>query len=53
MGKHVHYYFNYSAGEVKASYMYGGGTNLLDGKSVSKDESLILAGWDVAIIEEK
>ena len=53
MGKHVHYYFNYSAGDVKASYMYVGGTNLLDGKSVSKGESLTLAPWDLAIIEEK
>ena len=53
MGKHLHYYFNYSAGDVKASYMYGGGTNLLDGKSVSKGESLTLAPWDLAIIEEK
>ena len=53
MGKRVHYYFNYSGAEVKASYAYGAGTNLLDGKSVSKSEDLALAPWDLAIVEEK
>ncbi len=53
MGRHVHYYFNYSAGEVKANYAYGPGTNLLDGKTVSKADALTLKPWDVAIVEEK
>jgi beta-galactosidase len=53
MGKRVNYYFNYSAAEVKANYAYGAGTNLLDGKPVSKNEALILGPWDLAIIEEK
>ena len=53
MGRRVHYYFNYSAGEVKANYAYGPGTNLLDGKTVSKADALTLKPWDVAIVEEK
>ena len=52
MGKRIHYYFNYSAAEVKASYAYGAGTNLLDGKSVAKGAELTLAPWDLAIVEE-
>jgi beta-galactosidase len=52
MGKHIHYYFNYSSAEVKAPYSYGRGTNLLDGKPVSKADLLTLAPWDLAIIEE-
>jgi beta-galactosidase len=53
MGKRVHYYFNYSAGEVKANYAYGPGTNLLDGKPASKADALTLKPWDLAIVEEK
>ncbi len=52
LGKRLHYYFNYSAAEVKAPYTYGAGTNLLDGKSVSRGQDLALAPWDLAIIEE-
>lgn len=53
MGKQVHYYFNYSAAEVKAGYAYGAGTNLLNGKPVAKADTLALKPWDVAIVEEK
>jgi beta-galactosidase len=53
MGKLIHYYFNYSAAAVKASYAFGSGVNLLDSKAVSKGNSLELAPWDLAIIEEK
>jgi beta-galactosidase len=52
MGKRLHYYFNYSAGEVKANYGYGAGTNLLDGKAVAKGAVLTLGPWDLAIVEE-
>jgi beta-galactosidase len=52
MGKRLHYYFNYSAAEVKAGYAYGAGTNLLDGKAVAKGAQLTLAPWDLAIVEE-
>jgi beta-galactosidase len=53
LGKRLHYYFNYSSAEVKASYAYDAGTNLLDGKPVAKSTELTLAPWDLAIIEEQ
>ncbi|HKD61550.1 MAG TPA: beta-galactosidase [Terracidiphilus sp.] len=53
VGKRVHYYFNYSGAEVKASYPYGGGSNLLNGSDVAKGDALPLGPWDLAIIEEK
>jgi beta-galactosidase len=52
MGKRVDYYFNYSAGEVKANYGYGAGMNLVNGEPVSKGAALTLGPWDVAIIEQ-
>jgi beta-galactosidase len=52
MGKRLHYYFNYSGAEVKPSYAYGAGTNLLEGMPVAKGTELTLAPWDLAIIEE-
>ena len=52
LGRHLHYYFNYSSSEVTFTYAYGAGTNLLDSKPVSKSEELTLAPWDLAIIEE-
>jgi len=52
LGKQLHYYFNYSASEVKAAYSYGSGTSLLDGKAVSKAATLTLAPWDLASGEE-
>jgi beta-galactosidase len=51
-GKLLHYYFNYSGSEVKVSYAYAAGTNLLDGKPVAKSQELTLGPWDLAIIEE-
>jgi beta-galactosidase len=53
MGKRVDYYFNYSADAVKANYAFGAGTNLLDGKPVTKNDTISLGPWDLAIIEEK
>ncbi len=51
-GKRLHYYFNYSGSEQKATYSYGAGTNLLDGKSIARGATLTLAPWDLAIVEE-
>ncbi len=51
-GKRMYYYFNYSGVEVKATYSYRAGTNLLDGKAVARAEELTLAPWDLAIVEE-
>jgi beta-galactosidase len=52
-GKRLHYYFNYSSAEVKLSYPYHAGNNLLDGKPVTKADILTLAPWDLAIVEEQ
>jgi beta-galactosidase len=53
LGKRVHYYFNYTGAQQSVSYAYAPGTNLLDGKSVTKSQTLTLAPWDVAIVEEQ
>ena len=53
LGKRLHYYFNYSSAEAKATYAYAAGTNLLDGKAVANGAALILPPWDLAIIEEQ
>ncbi len=53
LGKHIHYYFNYSANDETATYNYAAGTNLLDGKSIAHAQQLTLASWDLAIVEEK
>ena len=53
MGRKAHYYFNYSGAEVKVSYGYAAGTNLLDGKPVAQSAQLTLGPWDLAIIEEQ
>ncbi len=53
LGKRLHYYFNYSGGEAKLSYAYSAGTDLLNGKTVSKAAEITLAPWDLAIIEEQ
>ncbi|MBW8748076.1 MAG: Beta-galactosidase C-terminal domain, partial [Acidobacteria bacterium] len=52
LGKRIHYYFNYSSAEQKATYSYSVGANLLDGKAAAKDSILTLAPWDLAIVEE-
>ena len=53
MGKRVHYYFNYSGSAVNAIYGFSAGGNLLDGKPLSKSDSLPLGPWDLAIVEER
>jgi len=52
LGKRLHYYFNYSGAEVKLTYAYASGTNLLGGKPVANSAELSLAPWDLAIVEE-
>jgi beta-galactosidase len=52
LGKQLHYYFNYSSQEVKVSYAYAAGTNLLNGKPVAKSAEVTLGPWELAIIEE-
>ncbi len=53
MGRRIHYYFNYSANDVKATYTYGSASDLLTGKAVAHGQEVALAPWDLAIVEEK
>ena len=53
LGKHLHYYFNYSGADVKLTYAYGAGTDLLEGKAIAHAGEFTLAPWDLAIIEER
>ncbi len=52
LGRCLHYYFNYSGNEVRFTYAYAAGTDLLNSKPVVNTQELTLAAWDVAIIEE-
>ncbi len=52
LGNRVHYYFNYSGGEVAVPYSYGAGSDLLSGKPVASGQTISLGGWDLAIVEE-
>ncbi|HTR29028.1 MAG TPA: beta-galactosidase [Puia sp.] len=52
-GNAVHYYFNYSGEGKKFRYPYPTGEELLADTRVRKWDSLALAPWGVAIIEER
>jgi beta-galactosidase len=52
-GKTMHFYLNYSSDAQKFAYTYGDGVELLSEGSVRKGQTLTLAPWDVAIIEER
>jgi beta-galactosidase len=51
-GRKVRYVFNYSGSPVSFTYGYKAGTDLLTGRKVAGGDTLTLAPWDVAIIEE-
>jgi beta-galactosidase len=53
LGERLHYYFNYSGTEMKFTYAYGPGTNLLDGHAVQKDALVALEPWDLAVVKEQ
>ncbi len=53
MGKALHYYLNYSSDPQTFAYSRGAGTELLKSASVAAGQSITLAPWDLAIIEEK
>jgi beta-galactosidase len=52
-GKTMHFYLNYSSDAQKFAYTYGDGVEMLSEGSVRKGQTLTLAPWDVAIIEER
>lgn len=51
-GKKLHFYFNYSAAPINASYRYGKGTEMLAGAPVQPQQDLALAPWGVVIVAE-
>lgn len=52
-GKNIHFIFNYSAATVTQKNIFKAGTELLSNTVVEAGAPLILAPWDVKIIEEK
>lgn len=52
LGKRLHYYFNYSGTSVSFGYHHHAGRELLTDQPVKDSQTLTLAAWDVAIVEE-
>jgi len=52
-GKTLHFYLNFSSDAQKFAYPYGEGVEMFSEGSVRKGQSMTLAPWDVAIIEER
>ena len=52
-GKMLHYYLNYSGEPQTFAYGRGAGTDLLKGAAVGAGQSITLAPWDLAIVEER
>jgi len=52
-GKTLHFYFNYSSVAQMVPYAYPAGTDLLTQTQVTREQSIPLQPWDVAIVEEK
>jgi beta-galactosidase len=52
VGKHIHFYLNYSGSAANLTYAYAAGHDLLTGNAVARESSVSLPAWDVAIVEE-
>jgi beta-galactosidase len=52
-GNAVHFYYNYSSGPLEFAYPHADGKELVTDQPVKAGESLILAPWDVIIVEER
>ncbi len=52
-GKNIRYYFNYSSQAQAFKYPHGAGTELLTQRKIERSETVTLAPWDLAIIEER
>ncbi len=53
MGKMLHYYLNYSSDPQSFQYARAAGMDLLTGTAVVPQQSITLAPWDLAIVEER
>ena len=52
-GKSIRYFFNYSATPQTIVYKNGNGSELLSGAAIAANSQLLLAAWDIKIIEEQ
>ncbi len=52
-GKSMRFYLNYSGQAQAFKYSYGAGTELLSQRPIGKAETITLAPWDLAIVEER
>jgi beta-galactosidase len=51
--KSLHYYLNYSGQNQTFNYPYAGGTDLLTRNPVAENQAVVLAPWDLVIVEER
>ncbi len=51
-GKNLRFYLNYSGDDAEQTYLHGDGTELIGGGKVKRGETLRLAPWGFAVIEE-
>ena len=51
-GKNIRFYLNYSGLAQAFKYPYEAGTELLQQRKIVKSETITLAPWDLAVIEE-
>ena len=51
-GHALHYYLNFSDVPQEAPYKYAAGTELLHGTPISRDATLQIGPWDLAIVRE-
>ncbi len=52
-GKDIRFYLNYSGKAQAFNYPYEAGTELLTQRKIERSETVTLAPWDLAIIEER
>jgi beta-galactosidase len=52
-GKNVRFYLNYSSQAQAFKYPYAAGTDLLTQRKIERSETVTLAPWDLAIIEDR
>jgi beta-galactosidase len=51
-GRSLHYYLNYSSQPATFAYTYAAGTDVLTGHSLSQNQQITVAAWDLVIAKE-
>jgi beta-galactosidase len=52
-GRSLHYYLNYSSQPATLTYTYAAGTDLLTGHSLSQNQQITVAPWNLVIAKEQ